>query len=70
MLGALPGSNDLRMLEEAERGEDSALARYRAVLRDDSLPPLLRSIVQRQMDGVQHNHDQVRDLRDLARAEA
>jgi uncharacterized protein (TIGR02284 family) len=68
VLGTLAGSSDKRMLEEAERGEDSALAGYRKALREDELPPLLRSIVQRQMDGVQRNHDLVRDLRDRARA--
>ena len=70
VLGTLAGESDKRMLEEAERGEDTALARYRKVLRDDSLPPLLRGIIERQMDGVQRNHDQVRTLRDQARAEA
>jgi uncharacterized protein (TIGR02284 family) len=70
VLGTLVGESDKRMLEEAERGEDTALARYRKVLKDDSLPPLLRGIVERQMDGVQRNHDQVRDLRDRARAAA
>jgi len=70
VLGTLVGGSDLRMLEEAERGEDSALARYRKALKRDDLPPLLRGIIERQMDGVQRNHDQVKALRDVARAEA
>jgi uncharacterized protein (TIGR02284 family) len=70
VLGTIAGDSDKRMLEEAERGEDSALARYRKVLRDEALPPLVRSIIERQMDGAQRNHDQVRNLRDVARAAA
>ena len=70
VLGTLVGGSDLRMLEEAERGEDTALARYRKALKRDDLPPLLRGIIERQMDGVQRNHDQVKALRDVARAEA
>ena len=70
LLGTLVGGSDLRMLEEAERGEDTALARYRKALKRDDLPPLLRGIIERQMDGVQRNHDQVKALRDVARAEA
>ena len=67
--GVLPGKDDLAMLEEAERGEDHALARYRKAL-EASLPPELRNLVQRQMIGAQRNHDQVRVLRDQFRAAA
>ena len=64
VLGAVAGSSDYRMLEEAERGEDAALARYRKALKNDQLPDSVRALVQRQMLGVQHNHDQVKALRD------
>jgi uncharacterized protein (TIGR02284 family) len=67
--GALPGKDDVAMLEEAERGEDRALARYRKAL-EAPLPPELRNLVQRQLIGAQRNHDQIRTLRDQYRAAA
>ncbi|MCH7344740.1 PA2169 family four-helix-bundle protein [Pelomonas sp. CA6] len=65
--GALTGYSDLAMLEECERGEDAALARYRKALQEQ-LPADVLLVVQRQMAGVQRNHDQIRQLRDQARA--
>lgn len=57
---------DVALLEECERGEDAALARYRAALRH-ALPESVRMLVERQCDGVQRNHDQVKALRDSLR---
>lgn len=68
VLGTVAGTSDKRMLEEAERGEDAALARYRKALREDDLPAAVREVVERQMAGVQRNHDQVKALRDGVRA--
>ncbi len=59
--------SDLAILEECERGEDVAKARYRKALEAD-LPDDIRGIVQRQYDGAVRNHDQVRDLRDRYRS--
>lgn len=67
--GALAGYTDLAMLEETERGEDVALASYRRALEQD-LPPNVRRVVEQHLQGVQRNHDQVRTLRDQARAAA
>ena len=66
---AATGRSDLAILEECERGEDVAKARYRKAL-EEKLPEEIRSIVQRQYDGVQRNHDQIRDLRDRYRDNA
>ena len=66
---AASGRTDVAILEECERGEDVAKARYRKALEKD-LPDDIRSVVQRQYEGVQRNHDQVRDLRDRYRANA
>ena len=63
---ALSTYTDLQILEEAERGEDKALATYRKALRDDLAEPA-RSLVERQLEGVRRNHDQIRSLRDAAR---
>ena len=60
---SLSSYDDKAVMEEAERGEDNALARYRRALKK-SLPADVAQIVQRQCEGVQRNHDQIRDLRD------
>ena len=60
---------DLAMLEECERGEDKALARYRSALKND-LPLPVRSLIERQLEGVQAHHDQIREIRDRLRAVA
>lgn len=59
--------DDKAVLEEAERGEDNAKARYKKAL-DKNLPADIRSLVERQYQGVQRNHDQVKMLRDQTRA--
>ena len=60
--------DDLAILEECERGEDVAKAKYRDAL-EKTLPDDIRAVVQRQYDGVVKNHDQIRDLRDRLRAQ-
>jgi uncharacterized protein (TIGR02284 family) len=59
--------DDKAVMEECERGEDNAKARYRKAL-EKPLPPHIRQVVERQMQGVQRNHDQVKMLRDQLRA--
>jgi uncharacterized protein (TIGR02284 family) len=59
--------DDKAVLEECERGEDNALARYRKALKQD-LPAEIKQLVERQMQGVQRNHDQIKMLRDQFRA--
>jgi uncharacterized protein (TIGR02284 family) len=70
VLGTIAGTSDHRMLEEAKRGEDHALARYRKALKQDDLPPTVRTVIERQLAGVQRNHDQVKALRDSVGASA
>ena len=55
--------DDQAVLEECERGEDNALARYRKALQKN-LPADVKLVVERQLQGVQRNHDQVKMLRD------
>lgn len=64
---AVTGRDALAILEECERGEDVAKARYSAALKKD-LPPAVRSLVEQQYQGVVANHDRVRALRDQYRA--
>jgi uncharacterized protein (TIGR02284 family) len=65
--GSLSGYSDEAMLDECERGEDAAVARYRKALKEN-LPPVVRSVVERQAQGVQRNHDQVKAMRDALKA--
>jgi uncharacterized protein (TIGR02284 family) len=64
---APPGRDAASILEECEQGEDYAMARYRDALTHE-LPEALRSLVQRQYQGVIANHDRVLELRDRYRA--
>jgi uncharacterized protein (TIGR02284 family) len=64
--GTLTGYSDEGMLEECERGEDGAVARYRKALKED-LPAAVRAVVERQAQGAQRNHDQVKALRDAVK---
>lgn len=59
----LSGKDDAGILAECERGEDFALEEYRDAL-DEDLPDTARALVRRQLEGVQENHDRIRELRD------
>ncbi len=61
---ALTSNDDKAVLEECERGEDAAVARYRKALKQDGLPADVRAVIQRQAQGAQRNHDEVKALRD------
>jgi len=65
--GAVGANSRLSILEESERGEDTAVARYRKALKQ-MLPAGVREIVEAQARGAQRNHDQIRDLRNAERA--
>jgi len=67
--GMLTGDSDQAALNECERGEDAALARYRDAIKK-SLPDDVAAVVQRQYEGVKRNHDQIRTLRDQIRSTA
>lgn len=65
--GAVGADSEVSILEEVERGEDASLARYRKALKNQ-LPADVRTVVQKQADGAQRNHDEIKALRDQARA--
>ncbi len=67
--GKLAGYSDLAMLTECERGEDVALARFRKALACE-LPTGVKSVVERLYQGVQHHHDEIRNLRDRLKTTA
>lgn len=60
---AIVNNDNLAVLNEVERGEDVALKAYHEAIEKD-LPPMVRLVVLRQLDGAQRNHDQVKQLRD------
>jgi uncharacterized protein (TIGR02284 family) len=63
---AATSRDDKAILEECERGEDYAKARYAAALATN-LPDEVRQLVERQYRGAVANHDRVRDLRNQHR---
>ena len=65
--GSVGANSELSILESCERGEDAAAAHYRKALKQN-LPADVRAVVQRQAEGAQRNHDQIRDMRNAARA--
>jgi uncharacterized protein (TIGR02284 family) len=58
----ITGMDDAAILAECERGEDVARQAYEAALAKD-LPPDIRSVVDRQYQGVRQHQDRVRQLR-------
>ncbi|KAA0943863.1 PA2169 family four-helix-bundle protein [Pseudomonas sp. ANT_H14] len=66
------GKDEEAVLNEAERGEDHALKAYKEAIEKINKHNLLgiRDLVERQFHGVQRNHDQVKVLRNQARAQS
>lgn len=67
----LTGKDDVAILNEVERGEDVALKAYKEAHQkavEKNLPATVTSLIKKQLDGVQANHDKVKALRDQARA--
>lgn len=54
---------DHAVLAECERGEDKAVASYRKAMKEP-LPADVLAVVQRQAQGAQTNHDEIKALRD------
>jgi uncharacterized protein (TIGR02284 family) len=63
---AVTGKDEHRILEECERGEDSAVRNYEDALTQN-LPPEVMSVVQRQYKDIREAHDRIRNLRDRTR---
>lgn len=61
------GQDESAILNEAERGEDSAKKAYKDAL-EENLPANVVSVIQRQAAAVNAAHDRVRNLRDAANA--
>ena len=64
---SVTGRDNKALLEECERGEDVAKARYADALKNE-LPPEVHALVEKQYQGVMENHDKVKALRDKHQA--
>ena len=60
---AVTGKDEGAILNECERGEDSAKAQYKEAL-EGFLPDYMREVVQRHYEGVVAAHDKTKALRD------
>ena len=67
--GTLTGKDDASILNEAERGEDSAVKAFEDALKQ-GLPANSRSTVQRQFSEIKLTHDRVKQMRDSKSASA
>lgn len=63
---AITGKDEKAVLNECERGEDVAVRSYRSAM-EKNLPVEVRTVVERQYQGVLQNHDQVKRLREQYR---
>ena len=60
---AVTGRDDQAIINEVERGEDHIKAKFEDALKDDSLSPESRSLVQTAYGSVKSGHDEMRDLK-------
>jgi uncharacterized protein (TIGR02284 family) len=58
------GGGEKSILNEAERGEDSAVHSFEKALDGSKLPPDIAGVVRRQFDQVKKGHDRVKQMRD------
>lgn len=62
---AVTGRDEAAILNECERGEDSAKNAYKEALQEN-LPASVTEVIQRQAAAVQTAHDKIKALRDSA----
>ena len=61
---ALTSKDNKAVLNECERGEDYAKKAYQTALKAQDLPVNLKSVIEKQYQGVTAAHDQIKSLRD------
>src|SRR6266567_3194864 len=64
--GVVTRHNDHAVLVEAERGEDWSMKAYREAM-NITLPPEIRTIIEKQFEHVSAAHDRIKALRDAMR---
>ena len=66
---AVTGKDDGAILNECERGEDSAKSAYKDALEDKPLPANVTETIQTQYQAILSAHDRIKALRDTANNE-
>ncbi|UYZ59914.1 PA2169 family four-helix-bundle protein [Hymenobacter latericus] len=61
------GNDRKAILDECERGEDYAVKAFQKAVQSESLPHEIKSIVEKQYNGIKQAHDQIRSLRDSSK---
>jgi len=61
--GAITGKDDAAIINECERGEDSAKEAYEKALQETALPMAVKSLIQKQYIVVKAAHDDMRNLK-------
>ena len=61
---AITSKDNKAVLNECERGEDYAVKAYQTALKAQDLPSGLKSVIEKQYQGVQEAHNTIRSLRD------
>jgi uncharacterized protein (TIGR02284 family) len=64
---AVTGNDRHSILAECERGEDYAKKAYKTALEAQDLPSGVKSVIEKQYQGVQQAHDQIKALRDSSK---
>ena len=64
---AVTGHDNHAILAECERGEDVAKKAYEEASKLQDLPGDLKSIIEKQSQGVLAAHNEIRDLRDSSK---
>ena len=64
---ALTNKDNKAVLNECERGEDYALKAYQVALKAQDLPGSLKSVIEKQYQGVQEAHNNIKALSDSSK---
>ncbi|GAA3968028.1 PA2169 family four-helix-bundle protein [Hymenobacter antarcticus] len=64
---ALTSKDSKAVLTECERGEDYAVKAYQTALKAQDLPSPLKSVIEKQYQGVTEAHGTIKSLRDSAK---
>ncbi len=60
---AVTGRDDKAIINEVERGEDYLKEKFEVALKDDTLAPESRAVVERAYQSVRKGHDQISQLK-------
>ena len=64
---AITSKDNKAVLTECERGEDYAVKAYQTALKAQDLPAPVKSVIEKQYQGVQEAHNAIKALRDSSK---